>query len=248
MKSYNATPKLMAVLLTAMLALTFAANNSSSLAVKAQQGSDDAPILEYQKAVSKPAARKSLNRRHTLRQDKPLDELPAGIEPLPLPSRWWVGLPALPVTESDAIVFGEVTSRCAGLTEDKMGVYSEFSVQLERIFKDQRDLLTAGGTVTAFRPGGTLRFGSGKIQRYTVSKQGYPQQGRRYVLFLKVDEQGDFSILTGYELDGLQVRPLDGNSTDPRNDLQFGIYDGVRQESFLNELQRSLKAAECGIK
>jgi hypothetical protein len=72
------------------------------------------------------------------------------------------------------------------------------------------------------RPGGTVRFASGKVQRYTISKLGYPRQGGAYVLFLKWDEQGDFSVLTGYELRNNKVVPLDGDKADPEESYSSG--------------------------
>jgi len=43
---------------------------------------------------------------------------------------------------------------------------------------------------------------------------------------LKRDELGDYSILTGYELAGRVVEPLDGKRNLPKHepDTQFGIY------------------------
>jgi len=98
------------------------------------------------------------------------------------------------------------------------------------------------------RWGGAVRFPSGKIQEYTISLQGYPQQDKSYVLFLKRDEFGDYLIVTGYEVRGSMVQPLDGKRNLPKNepDLQFGIYRGVSLESFRNGLQKALQQANRG--
>lgn len=97
--------------------------------------------------------------------------------------------------------------------------------------------------ITASRPGGAVRYPSGKIQKYTISLVGYPQQNKVYVLFLKRDEVGDYSIFTGYEVNGSVVQPLDGQRNLPKNepDLQFGIYRGVSLESFRNALQKAIQ-------
>ena len=102
--------------------------------------------------------------------------------------------------------------------------------------------------ITASRVGGAVRYPSGKIQKYTVSLLNYPQQDKVYVIFLKRDELGDYSILTGYEVNGNVVEPLDGQRNLPKNepDLQFGIYRGVSLESFRNALQKALQQAGGG--
>jgi hypothetical protein len=227
MKLFSTRNSLIAILVTALIMITVAVNRGGgSRGVNAQNssGDDDLPVIQYEKANGRTSTRKAGKNRRGLRQDKAIAELPTGIEPLPMSSHWSIGLPALPVAESDAIVLGEITGRQANLTDDKLGIYSEFSLCIETVYKDRQALLTPGAAITAVRIGGAVRFASGKVQRYTVSKLSYPKQGKHYVLFLKRDEQGDFSILTGYELCDAQVVPLDGDSTDPKSDLKFGVY------------------------
>lgn len=228
------------------LAITFG-RSGSTLAFGGQDVSNDndAPVLEYEQTGPAMAAPKAKNSR-ALRQDKPIDELPGTVVPLPTTAHMWVGLPALPIAQSDAVVLGEVTDRRASLTEDRTGVYSEFSVRLDTVFKDAQGLPASGGVVQVFRPGGAVRFASGKVQRYTISKLSYPKQGRQYILFLKRDDEGDFSILTGYELWNNKVVPLDGDKADPRGELQFGVYRGASRESFLSELMKAVQAASGG--
>lgn len=245
MKIYSKKIALITIVAGATLSLVLVIGRDISTYASKGQGAsrpDDVPELEYEKVAPASAAQRSEKHRRGLRQDRPIVELPAGIEPLPINLHSWVRLPALPVAESDAVILGEVTDRRVSLTDDKTGIYSAFSVCIETVYKDRQGLLASGGTVTASRPGGAVRFASGKVQRYTVSKQGYPHQGKRYVLFLKRDEEGDFSILTGYELRDAQVIPLDGDGSDPRSDLQFGVYRGITQASFFNDLWRAVQA------
>src|ERR1700755_2170007 len=110
-----------------MLALTFG-RSGGTLASGRQDvsGDNDAPVLEYRQAG--PAEARKAKKVGALRDDKPIIELPGNIEPLPLAAHFWIGLPALPVAQSDAVVLGEVIDRRANLTEDGTGVYSEFSV------------------------------------------------------------------------------------------------------------------------
>lgn len=226
-----------------MLALTFG-KGGGTLAFGGQNGSgdDDVPVLDYEQAGPAVAATQT-RRGRALRQDGPIAELPGAIEPLPMSSHMWVGMPALPVAQSDAVVLGEVADRRARLTEDRTGVFSEFSVRLDAVFKDAQGLPAPGGVVQVTRPGGAVRFASGKVQRYTFSKLGYPRQGGSYVLFLKRDEQGDFSVLTGYELRGGKVVPLDGDALQTNGDLQFGVYRGARRDSFLAGLKEAVRPA-----
>jgi hypothetical protein len=240
---------LIAALVGGVLTLALAFGRSdSTLAFGGQDVSNDndAPVLEFEQAgpgVTAPKAKKG----RALRQDKPIAELPGAVEPLPMSSHMWVGLPAFPVAQSDAVVLGEVTDRRASLTEDRTGVLSEFSVHLDTVFKDAHGLPAPGGVVEVSRPGGAVRFASGKVQRYTFSKLGYPQQGRLYVLFLKRDEDVDFSILTGYELRNDKVLPLDGGGADPQGELQFAVYKGASQEAFFSELKKAVQAASGGL-
>lgn len=83
-----------------------------------------------------------------------------------------------------------------------------------------------------------MRFPSGTIQRYTISNQRMPLIGRSYVLFLKRIEQNDFSLITGYELHGRQIRPLDGNAGISK--LPFELYRNADVDSFLDLLKASI--------
>lgn len=209
----------------------------------------DVPVLDLKQAETNGSDQlKGRKRRNSLRQDRKIAELPTGVEPLPLSSHAWIRLPALPVEQSNVIILGKVTDRRAVLTDDRLGVYSEFSICVSEIFKDDLNLIFIDQVITASRPGGAVRFPSGRIQQYTVSRQGYPQQDKLYVLFLKRDEEGDYHIQTGYEVTGTVVQPLDGKRDLPKNepDLQFGIYRGVTLESFRNALQKALQQAGGG--
>jgi len=173
--------------------------------------------------------------RYDKRRPEPLSELPAGIEELPLISHWAWGTTALPSTQSDAVVIGEVTDAQAHLSNDRTGVYSEFTVRVKEVLKNLNQVsLTPSEGVILEREGGAVRFPSGRVQRYRIVHQGMPLVGRQYVLFLKYDDQAQsFSILTGYELYRGRVIPLD--SLD-----QFAVYKGTDENSFLNAVRHSI--------
>jgi len=239
-------------LLAAFLALTFAltlaawsgsANQSTNTQDTGRQEitpENDVPVLDLKHEETAGSDQlKGRKRGQSLRQSKRIEELPAGVEPLPFSAHARVNMPAIPVAQSNVIILGKVTERRAVLTDDKLGIYSEFSVRISEIFKDDLSGFFIDQVITASRPGGSVRFPSGRIQQYTIFGQGYPQQEKDYVLFLKRDEEGYY---------GTVVQPLDGKRNLPKNerDLQFGIYRGVSLESFLNALQKALQQTRGG--
>src|SRR2546421_3236661 len=183
-----------------------------------QQKTDEKlmPVAEF--AAPQPtdpqerALRQARSNRYNKPGGKPITELPPGVEELPLNAHWWWGLPALPASMSNTILVGEVISAEAYLSSDKTGVYSEFTVCINEVLKnDTGTPLVSDSKIVAERSGGAVRFPSGRIQHYSIAKQGIPLIGRRYVFFLKYNGSGqDFFILTGYELRNGQVFPLDG--------------------------------------
>ena len=159
-------------------------------------------------------------------------------------------MPALPIAQSDAVVLGEVTDAQAYLSDDRSGIYSEFTIRIDELLKnDSQSSLAAGNMAVAERPGGKVRFPSGKVQRYGIDKQGMPRVGGRYVLFLKSNGAGqDFSIVTGYELLNGTVFPLDSvRSGNGNSALPFDTYKGANEINFLASL-RDAVAAEGGKK
>lgn len=240
---------LITLLVAAAIALAFAVSgksNAFALGSQDETRGDTEPVVDYDEAVKKNTAQGKKRKNLGLRTDRPVAELPWNIEPLPVGAHWWIGLPALPAAQSDAVIRGELVGGQALLDPDKMGVYSEFSVRIGDTYKAAPGLLTPGSVVTATRPGGAVRFPSGKIQRYRIGKQGFPKQGGQYILFLRCDEQGGLSILTGYELRAGRVLPLDGDGKDPRADLQFGKYRGAAEETFMRDLREAVQSSLPG--
>lgn len=144
---------------------------------------------------------------------------------------WEVGLSALPVSQSTAVIIGEVINAQAFLSNDKSGVYSEFSIRVEEIFKDSAQVISNGGVIIAEREGGRVRFAPDDVELYTIDGQGMPQVGRRYLLFLKDTEGGQaYHIVTGYELRASQVFPLDLTN---RSRSMFDVYKHAEVDTFL---------------
>jgi hypothetical protein len=153
--------------------------------------------------------------------------------------------PPIPAAGSDSVVVGQVTDAKAYLSNDKTGVYSEFSISIEEVLKGNSiPSVNSGSTISAERAGGRVRFPSGKVLVAGVLGKTMPRTGRRYLFFLKYSAQEEvFSIITGYELRAGRVFPLDGNGTlEERsafpNLAKYDQYENADEAAFLNEVRR----------
>jgi hypothetical protein len=156
--------------------------------------------------------------------------------------------PAFPVT-SDVIVIGTVREAKAYLSEDRTDVYSEVSLSIEEILKAAPQYgLKIGGKVSGDRPGGAVRFPSGKILRREYWTRRIPSTGHRYLLFLKDAGDAGFSIVTGYELTGKGVLPLDGE--EGSGDSVFKNYERLRNTSdasLLDAVRKAISESGSGV-
>ena len=142
-------------------------------------------------------------------------------------------LPPLPVTQSNAILISEVLDAKAYLSDDKTGVYSEFTVRVEEVLKsDGEPSVAQGDSIAVQRQGGRVQFSSGQIHMYFVSKENMPEVGQRYIFFLKgIEAEQAFRLLTGYVLIDGKVFPLDEHK-------QFETHKGADLATFINEIKR----------
>src|SRR5205085_12682134 len=239
---------LLAVIIFAVAATvaTVRGQGQSSLDHNEQQSfnAGQLPVVGY--AAPEPAEpekcalRRIRGSRHTRGNKQLIKELTSGIEELPLNSHWWWGLPAIPAANSDVIVVGEVIYAQAYLSNDKTAVYSEFTIRTDAALKNNSST-PLDNTIVAERPGGAVRFQSGRIQHYRIDKQGVAQVGHRYLFFLKRNEEGqDFSILTGYELRAGRVFALDSTGDNSNNKLPFDDYNGCEESTFLNKVRNAI--------
>lgn len=150
-------------------------------------------------------------------------------------SHWYKDLSALPFPQSDIVIIGGVTDAKAHLSNDKTGIYSEFSVQVEEVIRNSAQCPVNSGSMIALeRFGGAVRFPSGVIQKYQTIGQGMPSAGQRYLFFLKHIDEADYKIVTGYQLDGQVVSPLDGAVVEQGNGkYPFDVYQGFEVTTFL---------------
>lgn len=208
------------------------------------------PTIDYDKAEStdadQRARRNARGKRYNgnLGVDEPHPEAGArGIL-----DSWMQRVPALPVDVSDAIVIGRISNAQAYLSPDKTGVYTEYTAHVEKVLKQYADApILAGSVVDSQREGGRVRFPSGRAQSYITHYQGVPVTGRRYVLFLKRNKDGEtFHLVTGYEIRDGCVYPLDGvNLNKGATELaQFAAYKEVDETSFFRDLRRAISQRE----
>lgn len=117
--------------------------------------------------------------------------------------------PPLPIT-SDLIIVGSIQRRQPYLSENITKIYTELSVHIEEILKnnDSYPVYTFEPLIV-HREGGAIRMPNGRVFRYLVSDLGIPDVGKRYVLFLKHEAAGDYKIVSGYELTNKTIIPLE---------------------------------------
>ncbi len=196
------------------------------------------PVVDYDakgensnpKDVEKYKLRREKAFRYVRRAPEPLAEFASTI--FEITTDWYIGLPPLPITQSDVVILGEVADGQAYLSEDKTGVYSEFTVTIERVFKNND--LSSGDSLIAEREGGFIKFASGRTMPYVVTGQRLPRVGQKYVLFLKRNATGnDYHIITGYQVRNNRVLPLD----QPE---KFNVFRDFDREQFLAKVQESV--------
>jgi hypothetical protein len=145
---------------------------------------------------------------------------------------------AAAAAKSNAVIVGQVTSAQAYLNSDKSNVYSEFTIRVDEVLKNDSYVpLTTGNSIITARNGGRIRYPSGRVTLYFIAGEGMPRIGHRYVLFLSRDEQEqDYDILTGYELRAGCVALLD-ELTDGHPLI---AYKGTDELAFLNEIRAAI--------
>ncbi len=191
--------------------------------------------------------RQKRNARHDNERREPITEAPYPITVINN-SHWWQSLPAIPVTESDVILIGEINDARAFLSNDRTGIYSEFTISVGEVLKNNGGFkITTGAEIDAERSGGAVRFPSGAIQKYVIANQHFPLVGRTYILFLKRDGDQEFSIVTAYELRSEQVLPLDGASNANGARLPFDVYKGSDVSSFLDIVRNAIRNNVKGV-
>ena len=200
--------------------------------------STDKTVVEEQTRANRHAVGSHYDKRYLLKRD-----VDTGGRPVLTNSFWNETLPALPVVRSGLVVLGEVVGADAHLSNDRTGVYSQFTVRVEEVFKDSSSIVFPGGLITMERSGGRVRFPSGRITRYGVAGQDMPRLQQHYVFFLEPNDQ-QYSIVTAYQVVSGQVHPLDGqNAPGPPERVRpwaGDSYNGANATHFLDEVRKAV--------
>ncbi|MEK6333532.1 MAG: hypothetical protein AABM67_01205 [Acidobacteriota bacterium] len=149
-----------------------------------------------------------------------------------LVTEWDLGLSAFPIAQSDVVVIAKTITREAFLSNDKTGIYTELSVEVEEALKGEH--LLSGKVIDVSRLGGVVRYSTGQESFFHIAGQNMPQANRRYLFFLKsIKDSEDFQIITAYELGPSGVKALDTPN-------QFSQYNGTDESSFMNTVRNAL--------
>lgn len=195
---------------------------------------DDGPVVDFQEAQPADAAERAKRHLRGAKHDKSLFSVSASdiSEETFLVDFVDPNLPALPLAKSSNVVLGSITAAKAYLSNDRTGVYTEFSLRVEEVMKnDMESSLVPGCTVEIIRKGGRVKFPNGRIHLYKITELEMPRVGGRYLLFLTDgDADHGFEILTAYELRNGKVVPLDKLH-------QSKTYQNTDETVFLNEVR-----------
>ena len=235
---YKLTYMILALVIVVGTAIAFSGSNGTSLPAPAQDQQDQAkwkareeekkkhfPIAEFNEAEPTDPVKREQRKQKQKRKNgmglvsrNPESDMGGG---LILPHGQF-DFPGLPVEQSPVIVIGDVLQSEAHLSEDKLGVYSEFTIRLVEVIKAESSLPASEMIVE--RLGGYVRYPNGRKLLYRVGTGGMPRVGARYLFFLKPTPELDYSILTAYEFGDEGVVALDPSA-------QFEKYDGYASEA-----------------
>ncbi len=114
-------------------------------------------------------------------------------------------------TDADLVIMGQILSGSAHLTNGKRSIYSEFVIRVDEVIKqDQAKEIVVAENIIADRLGGRIRFKNGQEVTYQAMGFDMPAIGKQHVLFLARDNKSpNYKIITGYELIGDEVQPID---------------------------------------
>ncbi|MBZ5513173.1 MAG: hypothetical protein LAN70_18655 [Acidobacteriia bacterium] len=144
----------------------------------------------------------------------------------------------LPVSGADVVLIGRVTSSSGFVAPDKTGVYSEFTVTVAEVLKqDGSAPIATGSAIVVTRRGADVYFPSGHVRRIIFAGMGFPKDQTDYVMFLRKSSPtgSDYVLSTAYELTAGSIFALDDGE-------QFDQYEGANTTTFLANLRSQLSA------
>lgn len=141
----------------------------------------------------------------------------------------------IPDDESDLVIVGEIVNVSAHLSNDKSGIYSEFTIRVNQILKnDVSKQIGQGESVNADRAGGFVRYPNGQKVLYRHSELGLPRVGSEYVFFLTNDKRSpNYGILTLYEIRDNGLIQLDP-------ERRFDEFKGANKLIFIEAIRNKI--------
>ncbi|HST53267.1 MAG TPA: hypothetical protein VLJ61_14750 [Pyrinomonadaceae bacterium] len=150
-------------------------------------------------------------------------------------NHWQEGIAGLPIAQSSVIIIGEALSANTHLSNNKNGVYTEFSVRINEILKSDNPALIPNSILSVDRPGGFVRYPDGHKLLYRIFGLNMLRVNKHYLLFLDNTEQSpNYQVLTGYEMTANGISPID---VAP----QFDAYKGMDGISFAQTVRDAIK-------
>lgn len=148
---------------------------------------------------------------------------------------WEEGISPLPIPQSDVVLIGTILDAKAFVSTDQTGVYSEFTTKVDEVLKaDGVAGLKSGDIVSLQRDGGRVQGRPGRVL-FRIRGQNMPRRGGQYAMFLRCLDGGeDYKIITGYELRGGKIFPLD--SVD-----KFAAYSGMDGAAFSQAIDEAIR-------
>jgi hypothetical protein len=243
------------------ITITHSQQNQSSSSLKKTINDEDVPITSFNKSLPIDAKEKDKRQKKNQRYNLELG-VKTGVfdsRPFMLTEERRSGYggfdthapvePAIPAATSNLVIIGEVTQAKAFLSEDKVSIYSEFTVNVRSIIKNSNsENINIGDSITISRGGGGVRFPSGKIIKKVFEGKPMPRVGSKYGFFLKSEvEENNYSLITAYESQGNKIVPLDGldrNGTVIYQLAPHQSYRGASEADFLNLVQFAVSTSQ----
>ena len=118
---------------------------------------------------------------------------------------------ALPAQSCGAVVTAEPVASEARIAQNRLFVYSRFSLQVSRVLKANRKLgIRQGQRIVATQFGGSVRFPSGHMETFLLAKDGFLELRKQYLLFIwkPAESIQAFMIAQPYQIQGGLVFPV----------------------------------------
>ena len=172
-----------------------------------------------------------------IKNPHPEDTALIGSDVEPLPS-------AIPFAKSRVVIIGEILNSKAFLSNEKKGIYSEYSVRIENILKeDKKKKLKIDEIIMIDRAGGVVQYPNRQKMLYLNDWQNLPKINTRYILFLEKDndQNPNYKILTGYQINDNKITALD-------NHPDFEKFNGKSEEDLINQILKNKQLEVLEVK